>query len=197
MDSQGLVQVGLYGTKFILQVGGTELFIVKRTDLQRKFIRLQRWPTDFMGVCDFKAFDKPWFRSENFGMIARNGCLAKIRRTLTREEMIKVFTDSLTTEGKETHGLLTEGFGRPVYITNKEGHILTGENYQPRQIFIKRNYTLELETIHLSKYGYIIHPTIERLLELLHQHAGILCDPFAVQESKKGRPTQIVHLPLI
>jgi len=202
MDSQGLVQIGLYGTRFVLQVGGSELFIVKRVDLQRQHMRLQRWPLEYTSACDFKAFDKPWFKPEDFGIIARNGCLAKIRATGTRESVIQRFTDELYTVTPhatlEGVPLLTEAFGRPAYIVGAHSYILTGDRYQPAASTIKRNYPLTLEKISLSKYGYIIHPSIPELILLLEKHAGVLCDPFALQAGKKGaKQAQFVHVPII
>ena len=199
MDSQGLVSIGLYGTRFVLQVGGTELFLVKRVDLQRSFIRLQRWPSEYGPACDFKAFDKPWFHPEQYGIIRRNGCLAKIRGEFTREQLVKQFTNNLTISGIVGHTpVLTEGFGRPAYIMAEgTAFILSGDKYLPIPTSIKRNYSLDLEVIHLSKFGYIIYPSIPELLTLLAKHAGVLCDPFAIQINKKDRRgNQFVHVPL-
>jgi hypothetical protein len=197
MDSGGLVDIGLYGTRFILRVGGAELFIVKRVDLQRQHIRLQHWDNAYAGACDFKAFDKPWFKPEDFGIIARNGCLAKIRTVWTRQELINVFASDMEPP-VEKPPFLTEAFGRPAYIVDDtHAAILSGSPPRPVYTALKRNYGLTLEQICVSKYGYIIHPSIPELLKVLERHAGVLCDPFAIQTNAKKQGAKFVHVPLV
>jgi len=197
MEAHGLVQIGLYGTRFVLLVGGTELFIVKRVDLQRQHIRLQRWPSEYMSACDFKGFDKPWFKPDAFGIICRNGCLAKVRGTFTRDEIVKRVVENIIPVGGSTNPILTEAFGRPAYVDGACSYILTGENYVPKPASFKRNHALEISPIRLSKFGYLIHPTIPELIGLLETHAGILCDPFAMVPNAKKKNVQFVHVPLI
>jgi hypothetical protein len=188
-----LLKFGLKGTKIAVQCGDDNYY-VKHVDLLNRTVRLIKAMAHER--FDYEAFNKPWFRVEDFGIIACNGCLGKLRAKFTRDGLVNY----LNQLARQFHvqelptGILSIASGKPILASENHAFVLSGGN----KIMLsnqRRIHAVTIDPIHLSKFGYYMASTLVEFIALIKDNEGILCDPFAIRASKKNPYLKYLEIP--